>query len=96
MSKRKGLKTFDPHVWLGALIADLEKLPGLAPEPAAGFEPIAERVDVTVGELKRGLEALHRIEGNSSGLEILVGEVERIARRTARIAAERGATGDAA
>lgn len=92
MTRRKHAKWFDPHAALSALIADLEKLPGLAPEPAAGFAPIAERVDVAVDELKRSLASLHRAEGHSSGLAIVVEDLERIARRATRLAAEHGAT----
>ena len=88
MTRRKHTKWFDPRAALGELIKAIEKMPDMQPEPAAGFAAIALRVDAATAEFRRGLERLHRAEGDSSGLEILLEDFERVCRRAARIGAD--------
>lgn len=86
---KKRSKPFDPHVSLNELIIGLEKATGIHPgEP----QNIAVRIDAAVADFRRGLLALHQSEGDSSGVEVLLGDLERIGRRAVRTAKEFGAT----
>lgn len=87
MSKRRN-RLFDHHESLSGLIAALECLPGLAPEPSEAFKPLAERAQAAFAEFMAGVERLHRAEGDSSGIKILLEDLERVCRRAARIGAD--------
>ena len=88
MSRRK-VKMFDPSAELGTLISALERKTGIRSE--VDPQHITTRVNAAAEDFKRGVLALHRAEGDSSGVEVLLGEIERVARRAVRMADEYGA-----
>lgn len=88
MSRRR-VKTFDPVASLNGLIDEFERVH--SPHTGAESQHILDRVDSAVANFKRGVLALHRAEGDSSGVEVLLSELERVSRRAVRTADEYGA-----
>lgn len=91
MSRRRA-KTFDPHASLAGFIIELERAIGHRAEPGEEARALTERAQVAFGDFVRGIAALHRSEGMSAGVELLLGELERVARRAVRLGDEHGRT----
>lgn len=90
--KKRG-REFDPHAYLGQLVAGIENtcLPSNG-EPSGGRQHILDRVDAALADFRRAVLELHQVEGDSAGVETLLGELERVARRAVRFGDEFGAT----
>ena len=89
--KRK--PSFDPHASLAGFIAEMERATGhrAEPEPGEEIRALTERAQVAFGDFVRGITALHRAEGLSAGVSILIEDFERVARRAVCLAAKYGA-----
>jgi hypothetical protein len=87
--KRKRSGDFDPAQSLAELVNALGRQ--IDGGPGSDCQHVVDRADAATEDFKRGLVALYRAEGDSSGVEVLLGELERVARRATRLAAEHGA-----
>jgi len=89
---RKRVKQFDPRASLAGFIAEMERATGHRAEPEPGEEvrALTERAQGAFGDFVRGIAELHRAEGLSAGVSILIDDFERVARRAVRLAAEHG------
>lgn len=90
--KRKRSGVFDPAASLNELISGLDDKTGhrIDGEPGSECRQIIDRAGAASAEFVRGLLALYRAEGNSSGVELLLKDFERVSRRAVQLAAEHG------